>query len=80
MTPILADRYLENPCLPDSPTRIYLHIVTLINRRTGQEAVINVETLSDRFADVVREVAHLKVMNDLLGYEIYEVLDCNNPF
>lgn len=59
---------LENPCLPDSPARVYLHIVTLI------------KTLSDRFADVVREVCHQKVMKGLLGYEIFEVLDCNNPF
>jgi len=57
-----------------------VHIVTLINRRTEDEKSLEVVTLSDRFADVMREIAHLKVMHKLQGYEVWEVLDCQTPF
>lgn len=58
----------------------FVHIVTLINRRTGHEVGLEITTLSDRFADVMREICHQKVTHKLLGYEVFEVLDCNQPF
>jgi cobalamin-dependent methionine synthase I len=60
--------------------QIFTHIVTLLNRRTGDEKCLTVETLSDRFAEVMREICHLKVMHKLQGYEVFEILDLNNPF
>lgn len=72
---------LELQTIPTIPTPlVFTHIVTLLNRRTGDERSLHVETLSDRFADVMREIAHLKVMHNLLGYEVFEVLDCDSPF
>lgn len=59
---------------------VYTHFITLRNRLTGDEQGFEVNTLSDRFADVMREIAHQKVMRGLLGYEVFEVLDCNVPF
>jgi len=69
-----------NPVLPTEPVQVFTHIVTLLNRRTEDERSLTVETLSDRFADVMREISHLKVVHNLLGYEVYEILDCNTPF
>lgn len=63
-----------------SQPQIFTHIVTLINRRTEDEKSLTIETLSDRFADVMREITYQKVMQDLLGYEVFEILDCNPPF
>lgn len=72
---------LELQTIPTIPApQVFTHIVTLLNRRTGDERSLHIETLSDRFADVMREVCYLKVMHNLLGYEVYEVLDCNTPF
>lgn len=65
---------------PIATPQIFIHLVTLINRRTGDEKALKIETMSDRAADVIREITHQKVMNRLLGYEIFEILDCNNPF
>jgi hypothetical protein len=59
---------------------VFTHIVTLIHRSTGDEVTLTIETLSDRFCDVIREISHQKAIRKLFGYEIYEVLDCNNPF
>lgn len=59
---------------------IFLHIVTLINRSTGVEVSLEIETFSDRFTDVIREISAQKAIRGLLGYEIFEVLDCNDPF
>jgi hypothetical protein len=58
----------------------FVHIVTLINRRTGDEKSFEVVTLTDRFTDVIREVSHLRAVHKLYGYEIFETIDCNNPF
>lgn len=63
-----------------APKTVCKHLVTLINRMTGDEVCLTVETASDRFADVVREVACQKVERKLRGYEIFEVLDLNCPF
>lgn len=60
--------------------QVYTHIITLINRRTRDEKCLTVETLSDRFADVMREITHQKVMQGLQGYEVYEVLPDYLPF
>ncbi|MBW4580671.1 MAG: hypothetical protein KME42_13990 [Tildeniella nuda ZEHNDER 1965/U140] len=50
------------------------HIVTLINRRTEDERTLTITTKTDRFTDVIREIAHQKVINGLMGYEIWETL------
>ena len=60
--------------------QVYLHIVTLINRRTHDEVCLHVETDSDRYAVVSRKVAQMKAEQRLQGYEVFEVLDCNDPF
>jgi hypothetical protein len=62
-----------------TPT-IYIHIVTLINRRTEAEATLTIETTSDRYVEVSREIAHQKAIRKLFGYEVFEVLDQNSPF
>lgn len=59
---------------------VFVHIVTLIHRQTGDEKALEVVTLSDRFVDVMREITHLKVVHKLQGYEVFEVLDRNSPF
>lgn len=64
--------------IPTPP--IYLHIITLIHRATGKEECLHIETLSDRFVDVMREITHQKAIRKLFGYEVFEVLDCNDPF
>ena len=73
---------LDRDLLPESiaPTRLYLHIVTLIHRATWQEVSFEVETTSIRFKDVLDAITWQKVERKLFGYEIYEVLDCNDPF
>ena len=71
---------LERIETPVATELAYVHYITLINRRTGDEQGFEVTTLSDRFADVMREICHQKVIRNLLGYEVYEVLDCNLPF
>ena len=60
--------------------KVFTHIVTLIHRGTGREEVLTVETLSDRFVDVLREVSHQKAIRGLFGYEVFEAIDCNDPF
>lgn len=62
-----------------APT-VFTHIVTLRHPRTEDEQCLTIETMSDRFADVLREIQHQRVMHELFGYEILEVLDCNDPF
>lgn len=71
---------LQNPIAPSESERVYCHYITLRNRQTGDEQGFHVTTLSDRFSDVIREVAFQKVDRGLLGYEIFEVLDFNLPF
>lgn len=72
---------LELQTIPSIPTpQVYTHLVTLIHRISGREESLMVETTSDRFADVMREITHLKVVNKLQGYEVFEVLDLNDPF
>lgn len=63
------------PTLP-----VFVHIVTLINRRTGDEQAIEVVTTSDSFCEVLRETAHQKAMRKLFGYEIFEALPLSTPF
>jgi hypothetical protein len=64
--------------IPSLP--VYTHIVTLIHRSSGKEATLTIETFSDRFADVMREVTHQKAEQKLFGFEVFEVLDLNDPF
>jgi cobalamin-dependent methionine synthase I len=60
--------------------KVFIHIITLLNRQTGDEVSLHIETGSDRFKEVLLELTHQKVMHNLFGYEIFEVLDCNDPF
>ncbi|MBW4540694.1 MAG: hypothetical protein KME43_16320 [Myxacorys chilensis ATA2-1-KO14] len=75
--PIAGHIFVET--LAPTP-QIYTHIITLINRRTSDEKCLTVETLSDRFVDVMREITHQKVTQRLQGYEVYEVLPDYLPF
>lgn len=65
-------RTIPAPCL-------YLHIITLINRQTHQEVSFEVETTSLRFKDVLEAIIWQKLERNLLGYEIFAVIDCNDP-
>jgi hypothetical protein len=60
----------------------FTHLVTLFNRRTGDEAVLEVRTQTDRFADVYQQICWMKAEAGLKGYEIWEVLPSDNsvPF
>ncbi|MBL1176844.1 hypothetical protein [Pantanalinema sp. GBBB05] len=72
---------VQNPIAPSESVRVYTHLVTLINRVTGDEQALTIETLSDRFCDVMREIAHQRVMKGLKGYEVFETLDLTElPF
>ncbi|MBL1176833.1 hypothetical protein [Pantanalinema sp. GBBB05] len=72
---------VQNPILPTESVRVYKHLVTLINRVTEHEVALEIETLSDRFCDVMREIAHQRVMKGLKGYEVFETLDLTElPF
>jgi|GEM_PF-3228858 len=73
-----TDRSLFVDSIPS--LAVYLHIVTLIKRSTGEEACLHIETTSGDFLPVHREIAHQKAIRKLFGYEIFEVLDCNAPF
>lgn len=57
-----------------------LHLVTLINRLSGDEKCLAVRTATNRFMDVLRETAHQKAMCGLKGYEIFEALEVTAPF
>lgn len=60
-------------------TAVFTHLITLINRRTGEEKLLRIETPTNRFADVMLEVASQKVINKLQGFEIFEVLPVDEP-
>lgn len=62
-----------------TPT-VYTHIVTLIHRETFDEKCLHIETDSPRYAVVSRAIAQEKAKRKLFGYEVFEVLDCNEPF
>jgi hypothetical protein len=59
---------------------VFTYIVTLLNRKTDDEQTLQVETLTDSFCSVLREIQWRRAEQGLLGYEIFEVLDCNLPF
>lgn len=63
------------PTLP-----VYIHIVTLRHLGTGDEQTLQIETTSDRFCDVHREICWQRAERGLLGYQIFETLDLNSPF
>jgi hypothetical protein len=63
--------------IPTPP--LYLHIITLINRQTSEEVSFEVETTSIRFKDVLDAIIWQKVERNLFGYEIFAVIDCNDP-
>jgi hypothetical protein len=78
----MLNQTLEKPAFDVrniSTPPVFLHLVTLIKRSTNEEVCLHIETLSDRFVDVMREVAHQKAIHKLFGYEIFEILDCNEP-
>lgn len=58
----------------------YTYVVTFRNRATGDEQITEVTTLTDSFLPVLREVQGKRIEMGLIGYEIYEVLDLNDPF
>ncbi|PZV19174.1 MAG: hypothetical protein DCF22_00470 [Leptolyngbya sp.] len=60
----------------------FVHLVTLIHRQTSEEQSFEVQTVTDRFADVMREIVHQKFMRGLTGFEYFEALPlrCPLPF
>ena len=62
--------------IPTPP--LYIHIITLINRQTLPEVSFEVETTSLRFKDVLDVIIWQKIERNLLGYEIFAVIDCND--
>lgn len=58
----------------------YTYIVTFRNRATEDEQTVEINTLSDSFLPVLREVQGKRAELGLIGYEIFEVLDLNDPF
>jgi hypothetical protein len=63
-----------------STPQVFTFIITLLNRKTGDEQSFKLETLTDSFCAVLSEVYWQRVERGLIGYEIFEVLDCNVPF
>jgi hypothetical protein len=60
--------------------QVFTYIVTLLNRKTGDEKVLHIETLTDSFCSVLQEIQWKRAENRLFGYEIFEVLNCDLPF
>jgi hypothetical protein len=60
--------------------RVFTFIVTMRNRQTEDEQSLTIETLTDSFTSVLHEIQWQRAEHGLLGYEIWEVLDCNLPF
>jgi hypothetical protein len=54
-------------------------IITWLNRKTGNEQSFKLEILTDSFCAVSSEVYWQRVERGLIGYEIFEVLDCSVP-
>lgn len=65
---------------PIATPKVFIHLITLINRQTEHEVGLTIETFSDRFSDVMREVSHQRAMLGLRGYDIHEIIDCQAPF
>ena len=63
-----------------APIKVYKFLVTLIHCKTGDEKLIEVVSVSDRFTDVSREIAHQKSLLNLAGYLVYESIDQNDGF
>ena len=58
---------------------VYTHLITLVHPTKGDES-LTVQTFSDRFSDVMREIQRLKSLRGLDGYEVFEILDTSSPF
>jgi hypothetical protein len=59
----------------------FMFIVTLLNRRTGDEQTFEITTLTDSFLSVLREIQWKRDELNLRGYDIFEVIAPNhNPF
>lgn len=57
----------------------FCHLVTMINKRTGDEQILQVSTQTDRFSDVFNQISWMRAELGLKGYEIWEVIPSNNP-
>jgi hypothetical protein len=66
----------DHPEIDKAPVR---HLVTLIHRQTREEKAILVETCTDSFVDVWREICHQRFVLGLKGYEIYETTPLDTP-
>lgn len=58
---------------------VYTHLITLVHPTKDDES-LTVQTFSDRFSDVMREIQRLKSLRGLGGYEVFEILDTSSPF
>lgn len=59
---------------------VFTNIVTLLDRRTGEERSLTVKTASDKFSVVLREVQYQKAELGLQSFEVFEVLSCSPGF
>jgi len=83
----LAEQSYQDQCAelvrlsisPVTVPSIFIHLVTLVKRSTGDEVLLNIETLSDRFSDVMNEVNYQRSLLKLVGYEYHESLPLNEP-
>jgi hypothetical protein len=56
------------------------HTVTLQHPLTHAEATITVQTVTENFSVVLREIQRVRRERKLFGYEIDEIIDAPVPF
>ncbi len=61
-------------------SRRVVHLVTLVHHDKGLEASLTVETATDSFSDVWREIHRLKAERRLFGYDVTETMALAAPF
>jgi hypothetical protein len=68
----MLSQTLEFPTVSQSV--VFRHIITLRHPHTEDEQTLIVETPTDRFVDVLREISHQRAIHNLFGYEIHETI------
>jgi hypothetical protein len=74
--------FIQNDCSELIQTELPLlsHTVTLQHPLTHDEAVITVQTVTDSFSVVLREIQRVRREMKLFGFEIDEIIDAPVPF
>lgn len=63
-----------------APAATCTHLITLINRATGEEFLLTTHTATNSFSDVQREVTHQRIARGMQRYEIFEWLEVTPSF